>query len=249
MSTALALKSRPQYKNVPVVVLDKSQFPAQDGASIDSSRLVRPDYADAAYVRLALRAQELWRTEYKDVYSECGLVLVAEEEEGLKYVNESFRNVQGLGCKVEPLEDRGEIARVMGTGGAMGIAGYVNWESAFVDAEAAMKKLKEKCDEVGVEFRVENVLELAYEEGENGERRCSGVITESGKRIKASLTILASGAWTPGLVDLRTQIISTGQIMAYIELTIAEQAHYENMPIILDLTSGIFIAYHLSNKN
>ncbi len=110
LSTAEALSRRPEFASTTITVVDRGSgsgggddaqhFPARDAASIDSSRIIRPDYADPAYAALAAEAQEYWRgTKRRMVgdaaaaaaaaddddyiggggrYTECGLVVVAD---------------------------------------------------------------------------------------------------------------------------------------------------------------------------
>lgn len=67
---------------------------------IDSSRIVRADYADPAYAALALKAQDHWRGHWGDDgrYQENGLILTAEPD-AAAYVDESFVQVRELFAK------------------------------------------------------------------------------------------------------------------------------------------------------
>lgn len=53
--------------------------------------------------------------------------------------------------------------------------------------------------------------------------------------------ILATGAWTGKLVDLRGKAVATGQAIAYIKISDAEQKELESLPTILNFATGIFI--------
>ncbi|EFQ33567.1 FAD dependent oxidoreductase [Colletotrichum graminicola] len=87
LTTAYELAQRPRYASTTITVLDRSPVPgpSQDAASVDSSRIIRADYADPAYARLAAEAQIEWRkTEHpsdlgaEGRYSQSGLCLVAD---------------------------------------------------------------------------------------------------------------------------------------------------------------------------
>jgi sarcosine oxidase/L-pipecolate oxidase len=137
LSTALTLTQRPAYSQSTITVLDRSPFPAPDGSSIDTSRIIRPDYSDPAYTLLANRGQALWRGSLggDGRYTESGLVLVADsrgEGEGEKYVKASYDNVKALmeeagdiGAVID-LPTREDIERKVGTGGGSGAWGYLN---------------------------------------------------------------------------------------------------------------------------
>ncbi|KAK2049286.1 FAD dependent oxidoreductase [Colletotrichum somersetense] len=87
LTTAYELARRPRYASTTITVLDRSPVPgpSEDAASVDSSRIIRADYADPAYARLAAEAQTEWRkTEHpsdlgaEGRYSQSGLCLVAD---------------------------------------------------------------------------------------------------------------------------------------------------------------------------
>ncbi|RKU48662.1 hypothetical protein DL546_009388 [Coniochaeta pulveracea] len=93
LSTAYALTQRDGYANTTITVVDRAVghgsgdvvFPARDSSSIDSSRIIRADYADPAYAALAAEALKHWRQASspgnlgaQGRYSENGLVLVAD---------------------------------------------------------------------------------------------------------------------------------------------------------------------------
>ncbi|KAJ6262330.1 hypothetical protein Dda_3137 [Drechslerella dactyloides] len=61
LTTALSLSYRPAFKNCTITVVDRRPFPAADGASIDSSRIIRADYSDPVYAALAADALAIWR--------------------------------------------------------------------------------------------------------------------------------------------------------------------------------------------
>lgn len=93
LSTAYALTQRDGFSNSTITVVDRAAghsshdvvFPARDSSSIDSSRIIRADYADPAYAALAAEALKHWRQASspgdlgaQGRYSENGLVLVAD---------------------------------------------------------------------------------------------------------------------------------------------------------------------------
>ncbi len=89
---------------------DPDVFPSRDASSIDTSRIVRADYSDAAYAALAAEAQVEWRRQGpgdlggEGRYTESGLVVVADvpspvenKKTGMDYVRSSWRERRGLG--------------------------------------------------------------------------------------------------------------------------------------------------------
>ncbi|KAL8718056.1 MAG: hypothetical protein Q9225_004764 [Loekoesia sp. 1 TL-2023] len=109
LSTTLALLSSPIYAQTHVTLIDPDlpsyeagindheiiYQPSAQTASIDSSRIIRPDYANPAYAKLAAEAQEAWRAGFggEDVYHESGFIVVAGKS-GSKYVEAACLNVE-----------------------------------------------------------------------------------------------------------------------------------------------------------
>lgn len=173
-------------------------------------------------------------------YHESGLVLVGDDAEGSEYVLKSMENVKKVfGEKVRYLDSRDAIKEACKTNGVTGESGYVNYASGWADAEAGMRFLKAKVEEQpNVSFLTAEVEELSYTEDEE---RVNGVRLKDGEVLEAELTILASGAWTPGLIDLEGRAVATGQVMAYVKLSEEQQVRYESMPVILNFSSGLFV--------
>lgn len=120
--------------------------------------------------------------------------------------------------------------------------GYVNWGSGWADAAAGVRFAKEQLDREGkVVFRTGDVQRVLFESSGMGKPRVTGVALADGTTITADLVVLATGAWTPKLVDLRGKAVATGQAIAYIRISDAEQKELENLPTILNFATGIFI--------
>lgn len=168
------------------------------------------------------------------------MVLVGDGAEGSEYVTKSMENVKrAFGEKVQRLKDRDAIRVACKTGGVTGESGYVNHASGWAHAEEGMRFLRRKVEaQPNVIFLTGEVEKLAYdEEG----ARVSGAWLKGGDVLKAELTILATGSWTPGLVDLTGRAVATGQVMGYVSLTEEEESRYKSMPVILNFSSGLFV--------
>lgn len=70
-STALALLRSGRYGKI--TILDRaSQLPAMDAASCDINKVVRNDYADPGYAKLAREAIKEWqKPEWKGIFHQC----------------------------------------------------------------------------------------------------------------------------------------------------------------------------------
>jgi sarcosine oxidase/L-pipecolate oxidase len=251
LSTARALATRPSFKNTRITLLDRSPFPSIDGSSVDTSRIIRADYSDPAYAALAASAQEFWRQQGdsdlggQERYSECGLVLVADKgKQGEKYVRESLENVRKLSGSqsegtIRELKTRNDINEAVGTGGGSGDWGYINPQSGWADAEEGMKYLRQKAESTGrITFLTGEVTSLHFSPNN---RRVLGAKLKDSTSLSADLVILATGAWTPSLIDLRGRATATGQVLCYLSITAAEQERFAKMPVLLNMSTGLFI--------
>lgn len=60
-----------------VVLVDRASVPCESAASHDLNKIVRADYDDLFYMRLALEAMEAWREDkvYSPYYHETGILI------------------------------------------------------------------------------------------------------------------------------------------------------------------------------
>ncbi|PRP81486.1 sarcosine oxidase [Planoprotostelium fungivorum] len=253
-STALVLAKR--YPDREIILIDRHQPPSPDGSSVDSSRIVRADYAKEEYTKLMIEAEAIWKgdRELSQHYRPSGLLLCDEGQTG--YVKEAYQVVTRLAVpqSLEPLSGLRSIKEKMRTspsGQSDPIkmkdeederwSGYVNWSSGWADAEAStLLFVKRAIAMKNVRFIQAQVAHLLYENTRE-DSKVLGVQSADGRKLKADLTILACGAWTAQITDLTGHCLSTGQVLAYFKVTPEEEEKYKNMPIIFDLTSGCFL--------
>jgi sarcosine oxidase/L-pipecolate oxidase len=231
----------------------RSPFPSPDGSSIDTSRIIRADYSDPSYASLGAAALQVWRQQGpndlggSERYSESGLVLVADKgKQGEEYVQHSFENVSLMMQEsndpgtVQELKNRKEIDKAVGTGGGSGDWGYINLRSGWADAEAGMVWLKKQVEATKkVTFLHDEAVSLIFSSTSNS--KVLGVNLKSGTTLTADLIILATGAWTGKLIDLRGRAQATGQVICYLSLTQQEQDRLGKIPVLLNMSTGLFI--------
>ncbi|KAL3453876.1 FAD dependent oxidoreductase [Aspergillus insuetus] len=246
LSTALSLSKR--HPDSQVTLLEASPtIPNPHGSSVDSSRIIRADYSHSTYAKLATEATDLWRrTEWghDGRYTQNGLLLVYPDGDSTAkdYTTKSYHNVKELGEDAQFLPTKADVLQAAPAyGETLNVAGgYVNWSSGWADAEAGVRFAKQKLDEQGkVRFLMGQVTRLLFSEKDN--QTVTGVALANNTTVNADLVILATGAWTAALVDLRGRAASTGQAIAYMQISDEEQRQLENMPTILNFATGIFI--------
>lgn len=263
IATARALLHDPKYANCKITILDASpRLPNLSGSSVDSSRIIRADYASLPYAKLGLEAQRLWRDTSETGwggqgrYHEPGIVLTANTGASW-YVENSLENVRklaGSGLEgldinmVEELPDQNAIRKATGHSGVSGDTGYVNWGAGWADAEAVMRYvieclLRESGGRVALRSgaKVHQLLFQPSPKEHSGRSRCKGARLEDGSCVTADLVVLAAGAWTPTLIDLQGRAIATGQTVAYLNLNDQEARLLASRPIVFNMSIGMFI--------
>ncbi|KAH8695369.1 putative fructosyl amino acid oxidasesarcosine oxidase [Talaromyces proteolyticus] len=261
LSTALSLSERHPTKQITLLEASPT-IPNPHGSSVDTSRIIRADYANPAYAALAASAIRKWRaTEWGQDgrYTENGLVLVYSDgnRDAEKYTRDSYENVRRLEGdeKVVYLPNKAAVEKsVPRYIAGMNVAGgYLNRGSGWGDAEAGVRYARQMLEEKGRNVTIKHgeVERLIFADG-NGERRITGVSLKSSKGtptiITVDLVILATGAWTPNLIDLRGIAQATGQVLAYIKITDEEQEQLADMPTILSFATGMFIIPPRNNE-
>ncbi|KAG5983554.1 hypothetical protein E4U55_007889 [Claviceps digitariae] len=261
LSTAWALTKRPQFANTSITVVDDTssgRFPPEDCASVDSSRIIRPDYADHDYTALAAEAQEEWRKKGEGElggegrYSESGLVLTAYHstevqvgtKSGMDYTRKSWENCVAVARRIGSPADRIKVLGSMealnaclGTDTHPGDWGYLNSLSGWADAGRGMEWLYERVEATRRVDFVNGQVEQLTTEGD----KVTGAKLADGTCLGAEVVLVAAGAWTGGLIDLRGRVEASGQVLGYIDISEEERVVLSKQPIVLNLTSGLFM--------
>jgi sarcosine oxidase/L-pipecolate oxidase len=268
LSTALSLCLDPKFSKSRITLIDRSTFPPTDTASvyipthssshvtnspkIDSSRIVRSDYADRLYADLGADALDKWRTlEWAGTpscYHENGLVFAAGPGYD-KYVLASYDNVSNLAKEqdwspgsVEFLADEDAISKAGDTGGVCGEIAYLNRRSGWVNAAQAMTMLYKRVEKLGrIDFVTGTVTRLIFSPDSTQILGVTYTAAEGLKEIRADLTILAAGAWSPSLLDLRGRVHCTAHPLGYVPLTLSEAKSLSEKPVQMEFFRGLFI--------
>ncbi|KAM0251665.1 hypothetical protein ACHAQJ_008079 [Trichoderma viride] len=257
LSTAWALTKRPLFDKTIVTIVDDvrgGSFPPGDSASVDSSRIVRADYADPDYAEMAALAQEEWRKQGDDElggqgrYTESGLFLAANESRGpemlgMGYTKSSWENAtriakeSGLSHKIRSLETAKALQGFLGVDGHPGDWGYVNELSGWANAREGMRWMYDRVKATGRVNFVDARVEELITEG----NRVIGVRLDDSKVLTAEVVLVAAGAWTGSLIDLRGRVEATAQPLGYVDISEEELEVLAKQPVALNLSTGFFI--------
>lgn len=213
---------------------------------MDISRVIRFDYADDIYLKLAYEAWQKWAEspKYKGVFVSTPVILASNKSSvGRSYVQKSTAALDRAGLPWEKLESVEATRRVYPTisGPLAGpdFMGYHNQQAGWADAQKAIAGLRDECIAQGVSFvsgRAGTVIDF--------DRNASGAIravrTLAGTEVSGDLFILAAGAWAASLVPMQNSTLATGQVLAFIRLSPEEMAKYQQLPIYVNFATGWF---------
>jgi glycine/D-amino acid oxidase-like deaminating enzyme len=112
LSTALYLQ-RYHKQNVEVLLLDSQPFPSVNSASgYDTSRAVRPDYADPFYADLGKDAVQAWKTDpvFSGHYRHSGRITAAGP--GDPFVQKCRDALKTIGKEVEEFDEANKARKM-----------------------------------------------------------------------------------------------------------------------------------------
>lgn len=248
LSTALELKQR-GYRDV--TVLDRYPPPVVDGSSVDISRVIRVDYADPLYGKMAREAHQGWTTEYKDHYHSSGFVMVCNTS-GSSYIDQAMEVNKEMGSKLDVYPDARQVVErypSIPSHFDSTLKAYVNGLGGWADAEESIRELSRKCSHAGVSFITGPRGRVVSLRKSDDGRSVVGVDVAVGEPILASRIILSTGAWSNTLLPLEHATTASGQPVGFIELTPEEAEPLRKMPVIINLSTGVFCFPPTPNTN
>ncbi|OAD76316.1 hypothetical protein PHYBLDRAFT_109796 [Phycomyces blakesleeanus NRRL 1555(-)] len=247
LSTAHALSLKKKYD---IWVFDRLPIPATDAASTDINKIVRMDYADdTLYLQLMLEGMPIWRQWNKEraaeglgpVYNETGVLFFGSNGKFSDYEKKSIKSITeaGYGHVIEHLPTPKSITDKYpqfkeAVENGYDIA-YLNKDGGWCNSAEAVKHIYNKCIKNGVQFVLgpdKGTFEKFQEKpGSSGVKEVVGIVTKDKKVHYADRVIMATGSWTPGLVDISTQCIATGQVVAQFQPPQSLITSLKNQPV------------------
>jgi sarcosine oxidase/L-pipecolate oxidase len=241
LSTAFALHER-GYSNI--TVLDRELPPVRDGSSTDISRIVRSDYADPFYSRLATEAIETWKSSpiFKPHYYPTGF-LIASEMDNDPYLEHNKKILRGQNQKYREFDNVAALKTMIPGEQLKDLKyGYMNLNAGWANAAGAIRALATHLNGLGVSIITGprgTIRSLIVDENNH---KILGVNVLLGPPIHASKVIIATGAWTTRyLHDLDHHITGSAQPLGFIQLTPEEGQRLAKIPVTINSSSGVFI--------
>lgn len=213
---------------------------------MDISRIIRFDYGDAVYAKLAKEAYDLWTSSplYSQAFHSTPFALTAANPSGRAYVDKCTQSLDTLGLPWQSMQDamdaRRQFPALSGPLAQPDFHGYVNRQAGWADSQQAIALLRDRCLEAGVSFicgRRGTVTELMTE---SRSRKIHALRTLSNDVIPGDIFILAAGAWSSSLVPMYNTTLSTAQVLAFMKMNDVEMKRYEDLPIYMNFSSGFF---------
>ncbi|KAF8832557.1 hypothetical protein HHX47_DHR1001851 [Lentinula edodes] len=155
----------------------------------------------------------------------------------------------GLGHTVEWLDTEAQIIRrvpqlagsdIQLCGGLKGWKGIFFEQGGWLAAAKAIDSVGRELVRHGVQFSFGDSGTFQSLILSNDGKTCLGATTKDGTRYIADRVVLASGAWSPSLVDLEDQCCSKAWVYAHMQLTSEEIKEYADCPVVYNEDLGFF---------
>ncbi|KAE8443743.1 hypothetical protein EG329_001423 [Mollisiaceae sp. DMI_Dod_QoI] len=189
------------HPKASIALIDRSEsYPCELAASHDINKIVRADYGNEFYCKLALEAREAWVKEemYKPYFHQSGMVVLDDTGLGKKIIT----NYQTLKAHSESViidvnEMKSRYDGLFEDADYRGVEEvFINPLSGWAEATRAVRKVIETGVSSGVKYISGDVKKLLF--NENG--ACIGVQTKYGDQILAQKIILSTGSGTAKLL-------------------------------------------------
>ncbi|EPE25093.1 FAD/NAD(P)-binding protein [Glarea lozoyensis ATCC 20868] len=248
ISTAYYLSLK--YPEASITVLDRSiEFPCPLAASHDFNKIVRADYGNPFYCKLALEARKLWKTDplYSSFYHESGMVNVDDTGLGRRILKNYEDLDEHPGASIiNPDELKLKFDGLFTDTNYEGVDEiFYNPVSGWAEATAAVKAVVEASTVRGVKFVSANVEQLYFNESGS----CAGVKCADGRIMIADSTILSTGAGTAKLLarsasnhpELQSgdRVTAAAVVTGIIRLSLEQRPRFKNSPVFIHSMAGV----------
>ncbi|KAI6254629.1 hypothetical protein MCOR27_006144 [Pyricularia oryzae] len=243
VSTAYHLIRAHPGASVTLVDRDAADAESRVAASWDWNKVVRADYDDLAYCRLALEAQDVFESDplWKPYFHKTGVYWICRSDYAKEVMAHHRAAGRGDDIVAVPIDEAkklyGGIFKDADYSGAKEV--LVNHASGWAAAGDCLRAVTRRAVELGVRYVVAEtaVLEL------DGRGGCRGVRTTDGRTLTADRTILCTGAYTPKLLELSAaatgvdalrsgdRILAAGITTGMAELDEEQYKTYADMPV------------------
>ena len=240
-STALHLKRA--YPAAKVTLIDRTPFPCQTAASHDLNKIVRAEYEDPFYSKLALEALKIWNCDpvFKPWFHRAGLVFASNAARGDAIVA-NYKSLIGYSPTVmlDPEEMNSQFGGIFRDADWAGVS-KCTWspQSGWADAEQALQNIIQAAVDLGVKYVTATVSAVSFDK--KGD--CLGVQTRTGDRFVADHTVLCTGAYTAQLladsapqrkeIQVSGRMVAAGACMGIFRVPKDQISKFQEAPVIV----------------
>ena len=192
-----------KYPNASVTLVDRDAYDAESrvAASWDWNKVVRADYDDKIYVRLALEAQDIFKNDplWQPHFHQTGVYWTCRSDYAQNVINHHKELGRNDDIIALPVAEARKLY-----GGLFDKADYtgvkevlINKASGWAAAGDSLRAVTKRAIELGVKYVTADGATLEFD----GKGSCTGLKTKSGETLSASHVIVAAGAFTPTLLE------------------------------------------------
>lgn len=240
-STAFHLSQR-GYNNI--TVLDRFAAPSQLAAGNDLNKVIRADYAEPLYTKLATESAERWRDPnglYAGLYHRTGwLIVTPERGVALDFVHKAIENAHAKGFEAARPVSAAEVTQSFPayTGKMEGWKIFHQSAAGWASAGKALRRMAEAAQRQGVKYfsGADGYVKVLVFDASG---RCTGAELANGVRHVADHIVLAAGAASGGILDMKGQLTAKGHTVGHIQLSTSEVEKYAGMPMVDHFEGGL----------
>jgi sarcosine oxidase / L-pipecolate oxidase len=241
-STALFLKRADP--TATVIVLDRSaHYPSASAAVHDVNKIIRSEYVDIRYMKLALEAMTIWRTDpdYTPFWFNTGVLWSAPQARIDAYIQ---NYVELLGQSPAMILDREEVlGKFDGVfrDGDFHFSEDEVWlynpNGGWGETAGALRRTMEIAVGLGVEYANQTAEVLVFDGP-----KCTGVKTRDGKTYTADRVLLCTGAYTAKLLadsapswrelQLGNRMVTAAACMGLQTISESDAEKFKEAPVI-----------------
>lgn len=255
ISTALALAKR--YPDVKIQVIDRFEPPVPDATSVDTTRCIRVDYKSDVYYKLACESLQKIIEDpiISQFFHQSGMSFTYNGEHdrwedifltGKKSAEDAnkghmerfsyFDSPEDVYKSIHGNTSKPRCEKCLGRN-TWWNKGYRNLANGFIDAELSMKAYYDRAKSFpNIKFTFEEVKKLVYYPNSN---EFESVLLQNGEQVFGNLVIIAAGAWSGKLVNLKGMCEMSAIEVGWIKVTPKETEKWKNMSITTNLSTGI----------
>ncbi|CAK7232851.1 hypothetical protein SCUCBS95973_008397 [Sporothrix curviconia] len=228
-----------------VTVLDRFDAPSKDSAGADLNKVIRTDYPNPLYAKLASEAMAEWKDPqhpiFGNMFRPSGWIMGGHEA-SIPWLQGAYETAKKNGRNDVDFLTPADIRKrwPATTGPFDDWTSIFSGEAGWVPSGQALLRMANAARAKGARYLsgdAGHVKKIVYD---NKTGACTGAVTADGTVHHADLVIVASGANTPRLLpEARLEVEAQCSVICVMQLTDEETAKFANIPIIEDFEAGI----------